>query len=324
MTRAPASAGAQGQLKVSAVIVNYNGLRFLEECLQSLKNAFHRYALEIVVVDNCSTDGSREALAARSDIVYVASPTNSGFTGGNNLGAEHASADLLLFINNDTRVETPLDPMLDLVAGDEVDLLGCRLVYADGRQQFSFGYAHHPGRLVLSWLGLERRFGLPRWFRRLETDPLRYRQAQASVDWVSGACFAIRKTHWQQLQGFDTRFFMYCEDVDLCVRARQIGLRVGYSPVATVLHYEGAGRPWIGRAALQRTAHSYRLFTTKHYGAVATVGMGLGLGLVFLARSVALFALSVAKPLKRGLMLDKARAFASVGWQLVSGTTVSS
>jgi GT2 family glycosyltransferase len=272
---------------VSVVIVNYNGLRFLPACLDSLAGAFTRYDTEIIVVDNASTDGSQQWLRQRRDVVYVESPTNTGFTGGNNLGASKARGELLLFINNDTLVPGPLDPLLDALKKPEVGISACRLRYGDHRQQFSFGYDHTPLRLVLSWLGTEKRHWLPSVFRRIETDPQKYDVDHPKVAWVSGACFAMRLSDWQKVGGFDTRFFMYCEDVDLCVRVRQLGLQVAYTAQCTVIHFEGAGKAWIGPAALRRTVRSYQLLTEKHRGHGWAVVVSVCLGSIFLLRSMA-------------------------------------
>lgn len=302
---------------VSVVIVNFNGLRFMAECIASLRERLAGGPLQLIVVDNCSTDGSREWLAACPGIDFIASPVNSGFTGGNNLGASQARHELLLFINNDTRCLSSLEPLLARVQGGSADLVGCRLRYADGRQQPSFGYEHTALRILLSWLGLERRSTLPAVFRRLETRAAAYDVEQADVAWVSGACFAIRRAHWQQLGGFDTAFFMYCEDVDLCKRARDAGLRVAYTPAAEVLHYEGAGRPWIGAAALQRTARSYLVFSRKHHGALARQLLPAALGLVFLARGLAFGLLGLRSGTHQAVRRDKAGAYLSTGWQLL-------
>lgn len=122
---------------VSVVIVNYNGLKFLNHCINSLHTALVNHAFEIIIVDNASTDGSREWLRQRNDIVYVQSEENLGFTGGNNLGASHARADRLLFINNDTFANTTLDYLVDLLDDPTIGIAACRLIYADQRQQFS-------------------------------------------------------------------------------------------------------------------------------------------------------------------------------------------
>jgi GT2 family glycosyltransferase len=260
-------------------------------------------------VDNASTDGSQAWLSQREDITFIESAVNTGFTGGNNLGALRAKGNRLLFINNDTRLTNGLDPLVDLLDDEAVGVAGCRLRYGDLRQQFSFGYEHTPVRLILSWLGLEKRHQLPSVFRRLETAEVEYQKHQSNLAWVSGACFVMRAEHWRALGGFDTRFFMYCEDVDLCLRARNQGKRIAYTPKSTVIHFEGAGRRWIGSAALRRTVVSYQLFSLKHFGYLAAVGVSLGLGGVFLLRSAVFWLQSLGASKKDSAQSDKAIAF---------------
>lgn len=315
--------GANSPPAVSVIIVNYNGLGFMEECLQSLAQAFDKYTFEIIVVDNASTDGSQQWLSERKDLVYVESKVNTGFTGGNNLGAMHATGNRLLFINNDTKVISKLDGMVDLLADQMVGLSACRLQYGDKRQQYSFGFNHSPARIALSWLGVEKWHALPSSFRRLETNPDAYLQDHADLDWVSGACFAIRRADWVAIGGFDTGFFMYCEDVDLCLRVRQRGLRVAYIANCQVIHYEGAGKAWIGHAALKRTVRSYQIFTEKHYGSMATTLLSLWLGGLFLLRSAAFGALSMMGNDKRALRQEKAAGFLRAALLLLSSLAPS-
>jgi len=296
---------------VSVIIVNYNGLRFMEECIQSLAHAFDKYRIEIVVVDNASSDGSQDWLRTRQDIVYIESKENTGFTGGNNLGASHARGSRFLFINNDTRTISQLDPLVNLLDNPHVGLVACRLQYGNQSQQFSFGFDHRPIRIALSWLGVEKWHMLPSIFRRLETNPAAYLQDHSDLGWVSGACFAMRATDWAALGGFDTGFFMYCEDVDLCMRVRQRGLRIAYIANCQVIHYEGAGKAWIGQAALKRTVRSYQIFTQKHYGSTATTLLSLWLGGLFLLRSAAFGILSFLDSGKSAVRQEKAAGF----WQ---------
>lgn len=306
----------QDVLNVSVIIVNFNGLRFLENCLDTLKQAFRRHSVEIIVVDNASMDGSREWLRSCSGIVLIESSENLGFTGGNNLGVSHARGQNLLFINNDTRVDQPLDAMIDALSEPHVGIVGCRLVYGDGRPQPSIGFEHTPGRIVMSWLGLERAHYLPSIFRRLETNLSIYRQPRDDLAWVSGACFAMRAATWQKIEGFDTRFFMYCEDVDLGRRVREAGFRVIYRPDCIVTHFEGAGRPWIGRPALQRTTHSYLLYVRKYWGEPTARTVACALAAVFLARGIAFRALSVIAGERSKVRKDKAAGYAAVAREL--------
>ena len=294
---------------VSVVIVNFNGLHFMSQCLESLHTALAHYTYEVVVVDNASGDGSQAWLSSRDDIVYVPSTVNLGFTGGNNLGASRSCGKFLLFINNDTLVNTQLDAMVDLLADQDIGISACRLVYGDGRQQFSFGYDHTPLRICLSWLGLEKKYQLPSVFRRLETNPDTYLKPHQNVSWVSGACFMMRREIWEKLKGFDTRFFMYCEDVDLCCRVHQLGLNISYTEKCCVTHFEGAGKAWIGIAALKRTVRSYLLFTEKHYGRLSTLMVSLILGSIFLLRALAFFSRSFISSQNNNIFRDKSSSF---------------
>lgn len=305
---------------VSVLIVNYNGLRFLEECLASVKTAFAKYSFEIVVVDNASQDESQRFLENRSDIRYVESKANLGFTGGNNLAAQHARGHVLLLLNNDTKVNANLDPLIDKVLQDSTGAAGARLVYGDGRVQFSVGLHHHPLRLILSWMGLEKAHSLPPVFRRIESDPTFYNLTHEKVDWVSGACLATPSKLWKQLNGLDDSFFMYCEDVDYCLRVRQAGYRVSYVADTLVTHYEGAGRPWIGEAALKRTARSYGLYLHKHHSSIVARATSFGLAIVFFLRSIAFSAQGLMQKIRSkssAIANEKSGAYFSVGRVLI-------
>lgn len=278
---------------VSVVIVNYNGLAFLPGCLDSLHRAFSRFTHEVIVVDNASSDGSQAWLSDRSDIRYIALPDNTGFTGGNNVGVGAATGKVVLLLNNDTLLQTPLDDMIAQAMAPYVGAVGCRLQYGDGRQQFSVGLDHHALRVVLSWLGLEKRHRLPSVFRRLETDPAFYLADHASVPWVSGAVLATPRALWLRLGGLDEAFFMYCEDVDYCKRVRDAGFRVAYDSSVLVTHFEGAGKAWIGPAALLRTVRAYFIYLEKHAGVQRARLCAAGLATVFALRSMAFAALTL-------------------------------
>jgi GT2 family glycosyltransferase len=305
---------------VSVIIVNYNGLRFLPECLDSLASAFKQYSFETILIDNASVDGSQEFLRGRADIHYIESAINLGFTGGNNRAAADARGRVILLLNNDTRVDGLLDPLVKQALRDDVGAVGPRLSYGDGRLQFSVGFHHSPLRIVLSWLGLERMHRLPSIFRRTQTDPGFYAGAHSDVDWVSGAVLASRKDVWRALNGLDDNFFMYCEDVDYCLRVKKKNLLVQYVPDVRVTHYEGAGKAWLGALALSRSARSYFEFTEKHFGVQSAKRMALVLGLVFFGRSIAFTALGSLfffKPQRSALRLDKGKGYWACAKQLV-------
>lgn len=305
---------------VSVVIVNYNGLKFLQDCLDTaFQKAFSKHDFEIIVVDNNSTDGSQQLLRNRPDITYIESKINTGFTGGNNLGAKAAKGDILFLLNNDTRVETSLDPMVEELLRPHIGVVGCRLQYGDGRLQFSSGHEHTPLRIACSWFGVEKWGWLPKIFRRLETNAVFYGAHRTHVDWISGAALMTPTALWRKLGGLDENFFMYCEDVDYCRNARLAGLTVSYTPASVITHYEGAGKAWIGINALLRTSRSYVLYVDKHFGQAQSRLMAAALGSTFALRALAFSGLSLLKSgTDRGVILrDKGAAFFKAGTSLL-------
>jgi GT2 family glycosyltransferase len=266
---------------------------------------------EIIVVDNGSTDGSLDWLKGRPDVITVVSGRNLGFGAGNNLGAAHASGAMLLFINNDTLVQSDLEPLLALAARPEVGMAACRLQYGDGRLQPSIGLPHHPLRIVLSWLGLASVRSAPSLFRRCEVAPACYDGTRSGLAWVSGACFAMRSQVWREVGGFDPAYFMYGEDADLGRSVRQHGFDVAYTSACTVTHYEGAGRPWIGPRALRDTTISYLVYVRKWHGRLGLVWFRPALALVFVLRSAALAASAAIPGPHRAMQREKAAAYGS-------------
>jgi len=273
-----------GSVKLSIIIVNYNGRRFLDECLDSIRRLVLS-SHEVIIVDNASADGSAEYIATHFPEVHlISSAENLGFTGGNNAGARVAKGELLLLLNNDTKLLTSLDQAILAFERAELGVLGVHLFYGDGRNQASVGYQHTPIRILLSWLGLARFSRLPRMFRRTETAPEFYDHDHQQVDWVSGAFLMTRRDLWNSIGGLDERYFMYVEDADYCKQVRNAGFEVAYLPTVKVIHYEGGGKAWVGQNALTRTVNSYRIFLEKHYGPVTALITSIFLSPIMAAR----------------------------------------
>ncbi len=287
MSLAPISdhTGPKGELLLSVIIVNYNGRSFLETCLQALLQKLP-FLHEIIIVDNNSSDGSREyLLESWPDVILICSPDNLGFARGNNLGARHARGRILLLLNNDTKVLEPLQPLLDyLERHPDTDIVGGRLRNPDGSIQTSVGYDHSPFRLLLTWM-------LPHtstWFigwQIYERRPQFYQCDHPEVDWVSGAFLCIRRSTWLDISGFDQEIFMYVEDVDLCSRVRKLGKKVAFLADADTCHFEGSGKKGMTGNALMSTIDSYRLVLAKQYGNLTRNLTCAGLALIFLVRS---------------------------------------
>ncbi len=223
---------------VSAVVVNYNARGHLLECVRSLRTDG---VGEIIVVDNDSSDGSLDAVAAAdSDVELVPSGGNLGFGAAANRGLAVARHHYVAILNPDVIVESgtmkalaaalDADPGLGAVA-PRVDNPDGTL-YPSVRAFPALGDAI--GHAFLGFVAPANRFS--RRYRMLDWDHAR----AADVDWVSGTCLLLRAAALGELGRFDEAYFMYVEDVDLCWRLHQAGWRVGYEPAARVIHTVGA------------------------------------------------------------------------------------
>jgi len=227
-------------MNISIIIVNWNSAVYTEACIASLHAAIRKLTYEIVVVDNGSTDDSVRKLEARDDVIFVSSPSNLGFARANNLGYEHSSGEVLLFLNPDTQViGTALETMHGaLVSSERIGITGCRLLNSDCSLQTSCVL---PFPTILNQLtdveALKIRF--PKLFiwgiSPLFTDKVQL----AKVDAVSGACLMIRRSLFEAVDGFSGEYFMYCEDVDLCRKVARVGYDTMYVSDARVVHHGG-------------------------------------------------------------------------------------
>ena len=282
---------------LSIIIVNYNGKHFIDNCLQSIEKHVP-CKNEVIIVDNASTDGSIEHIVCfHPNVVLIKSDLNLGFTGGNNLGAKYAKGKYLLLLNNDTVINSTVQPLIDLLSSDiNIGAIGCKLIYGDGRQQESIGYIPTPLSLVLSWTPLAKIFhNIPIFRRTVWAGSPLYREKMVKVPWVSGAFLLTPHVLWKQLDGLDESYFMYMEDTDYCRRLGEIDRLIIYSSLCEVIHYEGAGRPWVGERALLNTTDSYLVYVKKFYGAPSVYLFRTLLVPLFFARSLFFYIIRIFK-----------------------------
>ncbi|HEX3723148.1 MAG TPA: glycosyltransferase family 2 protein [Nitrolancea sp.] len=217
----------ESQATWAAVIVNYSAAAYLDSCLRALSEN-QIPPDEIVVVDNASNDDSLADLAGWPQVVVEASSRNLGFAGGANRGIERTDAPIVLVLNPDVEVDATFgDKLLHTFGSDEkLGAAGAKLRYPDGK--------------VLQHAGgeLDRRL--------LTTQHRGYQQPDqgqwdnpANVDFVTGGAMALRRAAFDQVCGFDERFWpAYYEDVDICLRLRAAGWQVRYQPQLTAVHVE--------------------------------------------------------------------------------------
>jgi len=220
-------------MELSVILVNYNDRNHIEACLSSLRENGPSVEHEIIVVDNASTDGSRELIAhSFRSVRLIASAENAGFSRANNIGAKESRGEFLLFLNTDT-VVTPgsIGALLDHLGADpSIGAAGPALLRKDGTVQVSFGNkVNFPAQL---W---QKLFLNPHYGRLLKKSA-----GTRSVGWLSAACLLCRRKAFEQVGGFDENFFIYFEDIDLCFRLRAAGWKLVYLPGTRICHEGGA------------------------------------------------------------------------------------
>lgn len=215
---------------VSVIMVNYNTRDLLLRCIESVVQNSRDCAHEIVVVDNASADGSAQAVASRfPTIKLIANSDNSGFAAASNQGAAVSAGNLLLFLNPDTIVHPEaIRRMRDFVlSAESVGVVGCKLLNGDGTLQQS-SWNDFPG---IGWCWKSALYLNSPKLCEPEVD-----EGAVEVSHLLGACIMVRRELFQQLRGFDEKYFLYMEETDLCYRARKLGLRNYLLPSAAVVH----------------------------------------------------------------------------------------
>ncbi len=265
---------------LSVVIVTWNSAADIGRCLASLRRAAGTRAVEVVVVDNASTDRTLEAVRAFPEARCVASPRNLGFAGGSNRGAEEARGSVILLLNPDTEVAPEaIERLLDRLeeTSGRLAAVGPVLLNADGSTQ-SAGERFLTPREYL----LRRVLLLPK--------PACKAEGPYPVEWASGACLAIRRAAWEAVGPLDESFFLYAEDMEWCWRARRAGWRVEIVPGARVVHFKGASiRQNRKQAILSNAANTVRWFRLSGGPRAAARG-SLAVALGLLARAAAALA----------------------------------
>jgi len=221
--------------KVAIVILNWNGVKHLQEFLPSVTRS-NWPNLEIVVGDNASTDGSVAFVKENyPSVTIIENDANYGFTGGYNRVLEKVEADYYILLNSDVEVPAGwITPVIELMESDPLIAVAAPKIKS-WSQKDHFEHAGAAGGFIDS-------FGYPfcrgRIFYEVEEDNGQYQQS-GEVFWASGAALFIKKKYWDEAGGFDDRFFAHMEEIDLCWRLKNLGYKVMYCAQSEVYHVGG-------------------------------------------------------------------------------------
>ncbi|MFQ5431036.1 MAG: glycosyltransferase family 2 protein [Nitrospinota bacterium] len=229
--------------RISVVIVNWNGKQALKKCLKSMEQYENVNKLQIIVSDNDSTDGSNDMLAKEFPYVEVVqNGQNIGFAAGNNRGLIHAKADLVLILNPDMEfIETGLEKLAAFMdANPDVGACGCMALEPDGSfmKQCRRGYPD-PVTAFFKVTGIARLFPGNADFGKYFYSGVP-NDRPMDVDALSGSFILARRSVMEVVGGFSEEYFMYVEDVDICLKIRRAGYKVRYMPEMKIIHHGSA------------------------------------------------------------------------------------
>lgn len=217
---------------ISVMIITFNNEQTILDCIQSVLNS--KGDIEIIVVDNNSTDSTLIKLRQFEDKLILKSlDKNTGFSKANNIAAKLANGKYFVFLNPDTKLQTN-QQLLDLVqvleSNPNYGLIGPKLILGNGKIQKTVRNLPSVTRAIEAYLFGNKSaydFYIP------EANDL------TEVESVVGACIVIRKETFEEVKGFDEKFFLYFEDIDLCRKIKTRGLKIGFLPSVEVVHYHG-------------------------------------------------------------------------------------
>lgn len=258
--------------KLSIIIVNWNTKDLLHDCLTSINQTKGELALEVIVVDNGSTDGSVQLIKSEfPGVKLMANKENLGFAKANNQGIRKAGGDYMLLLNSDTELKPKaLSNLVNFAFKEKkAAVVGARLVNPDGSIQPSSRNLPTIGRAIREyWLGQKGAYEgyVPSGNKATE------------VEVVVGAAMLIPKKVINKIGLLDERYFFYYEDMDFCWRVRRAGFKVYYLPTAEIIHYHGVS----GRGLADKENQWRRLVPSskiyhgllRHYLLTAVIWLG--------------------------------------------------
>ena len=253
---------------VSVVIVTYNSATVIRGCLDSLRGLVSERPVEVVVVDNVSSDDTREIVRTEyPEVNLIEATENLGYARANNLGAGMAGGEFLVLLNPDTVMAPDAVSLLaDALSRDTwLWVAGPKILDPQGNVGHSYGDLPDLW-WALAFIGPGRRLG---WRSSRVVVRVDDGDAESDVGFVTGASMATTRVAWERLAGLDSAFFLYFEDADYCARVWRAGGRVGVVPAAHVVHLEGASFSGEDAARNLRFLQGLVLYLAKNVSPVA-------------------------------------------------------
>jgi len=248
---------------LAVIIVSTNEAGWLEPCLRTVLSHAGETTLDVVVIDNESTDGTRELVESCFPAARVLTTPNHGFGHANNRGAVTCNARYLLFLNPDTEIVSGTlgELVAQMDARPGVGLAGIRQITADGTLWPTIRYFPSPLRALGEALWSSRWPLKPRWSGELEQDLSVY-EREYPCDWTSGSFMLCRREALLSAGLMDERFFIYSEEPDLSLRMKRAGWQTLHLPTMTIVHH--ASKAGIRPRNVAQDAYARQQYARKH------------------------------------------------------------
>lgn len=259
---------SEKSIDISVVVVDFNVKEYVSNLFASLYRSAEGLNMEIFLVDNSSIEGSIPYLKARyPHVQYIRNTQNVGFGKANNLAIQQAKGRFTLIINPDTLVSEDClkNCMQKMLANPEIGALGCKILNADG------SFAPESKRSFPGiWSAFCKASGLTNFFPKSELFGGYYVNSldsdnEGPIPVLSGAFMFFETALLQKLGGFDERFFMYGEDIDLCKRVHEQGRCIWYYPKTNIIHYKGESAKQNDLTYIRSFNEALYLYFAKHY-----------------------------------------------------------
>lgn len=258
-------------VNISFITINYNSSHHTSALIQSVvAHTSLDMTYEIIVVDNASELDDftylHDTIGHFPQVVIVRNRINSGFAGGNMLGVNYAHGDYYFFINNDCLFLNDCGTFMKSFMDLHPDVAVSTAKVTDEKGHFSSSYKQFPS-LMKQWFGNS----VHRWISSKSFPSNKVRlEIPTAVEVISGACMFFREKDFNAIGGFDTVFFLYCEEEDICKRVWNDGKRIYFLPEAEVFHAGGGSS--VRTIALEKEFYiSYKLLIDKHFNYIARI-----------------------------------------------------
>lgn len=269
-------------MQLSIIILNYNVRYFLEQCVLSVQSAIQNLDAEIIVVDNNSPDDSCQMIKERfPNVILIENKENTGFPKGNNIGVEKAKGEYICILNPDTVVaEDTFEKILEFAKSKaDLGIIGCKLI--DGTGNF---LPESKRGIPTPWVAFTKIFGLykifpSQSFGKYYASHLSENQT-GKVEILVGAFMVLKKELYNEIGGFDERYFMYGEDIDFSYSVLQKGKSNYYFSETTVIHYKGESTVKDG-TYMKRFQEGMELFYEKNLKISIFFSLFMKLGMFF-------------------------------------------